>query len=364
MEATATQQAMSANAKRRMRVIVETYYDVQNVRMATDNRILQYSDHEGLVSVLGEVPAAELQRTGQAPYKAEIRKLKLSVAELKELKEIGTEKFLKIHSEAADKLTFLAGAKMATDELEDKDYHRSVNKLMADQEKILMKQAKAEIKDHPLWDSWLKDVLGIGECFGGGLISRIDIHQCNTVSQLWKYAGQAVVMDSWKCYACDNSIPHHPSLLKRGVQAVVKCPKCGNGMAAIGHADRRVRGEKLTYNPELKKLCWKISGSFLKVSAKKSGYRQLYDKFRAEIEAKIASKGGFCHKTHYDGAAKKKVIPCFDAHKLAMARRKTVKVFLAHVYQVWRELEGLPTENPWIFWDGSGHQNYMEPFKA
>ncbi len=364
MQATATEQAMSANAKRRMRVIVETYYDVQNVRMATDNRILQYSDHEGLVSVLGEVAAADLQRQGQAPYKAEIRKLKLSVVELKTLAEKGPEKFLEMDPESQDKLTFWAGAKNAVEELEDKDYHSSVNTLMGDQEKILMKAAKAEIKDHPLWSTWLIGVLGIGECFGGGIISRIDIKKCNTVSQLWKYAGQAVVMESWKCHACKHSIPHNDSLLKRGVQAVVKCPKCSNAMAAIGHADRRVRGEKLTYNPELKKLCWKISGSFLKVSAKKSGYRQLYDKFRAEIDGKIASQGGFCHKTHYGDSAKKKVIPCFDAHKLAMARRKTVKVFLAHVYQVWRELEGLPTENPWIFWDGSGHDNYMEPFKV
>lgn len=330
-----TEQAeLSAKAKRELRLVVETYYDQQNVRNATEHRIRHYAEHEGLVAILGEVKAEETKLLGPAKYKKAIRDHRQEDA-------------------------FQIAYKEAVDALEDDEHHAKVNKLSLQQEHILKRKAMKHVSEHPLWTEWLDRVRGIGPCLAGGIIARIHIERCNNVSQLWKYSGLAVTTDSWKCHACGHKLPHDPSLLKRGVRAVVMCPKCQNPMAAIGHADRRVKGQLLGFNPHVKTLFWKVGESFVKLNPKKSGYRRLYETFRAQVDAKIAARNGYCHKDHFD--EKKKQIPCFDAHKFAMAKRLTVKVFAAHVYLKWRELLGLPTENPWIFWDGSGHSDFIEP---
>ncbi len=334
-------QELSAQEKRELRLVVETYYDVQDIRMSTDNRIRQYADHEALVAVEGEAAAQRLRDEGQEAYKKAIRVLK---------------------KEAKD-LVFLDAYEKALAGLEDDDHHAKVNKLMSQQETILKRKAEKLVSTHPLWTSWLIDVKGIGPCLSGGLLSWINIERCRYASQLWKYSGLAVITDSWKCHACGHTMDHHPSLLQRGVRASALCPKCQNPMAAIGHADRRQKGKVLGYNPNVKKLFWKIGNSFVKLSPATSKYRALYDKFRAQVEAKILANKGFCSKTHYsDGEKKTKVIPCFDAHKFAMAKRLTVKVFAAHIYLKWREILGLQVDSPWIFWDGSGHQDFIAPF--
>lgn len=43
-----------------------------------------------------------------------------------------------------------------------------------------------------------------------------------------------------------------------------------------------------------------------------------------------------------------------------MAQRKTVKIFLSHLWAVWRELDGLDVTKPWIIAQG-GHSDYIAP---
>lgn len=330
----ASETELSARAKRDLRLIVETYYDVQKVRSATELRIGGYADHEGLVACVGELEAERLKLEGPTIYKKAIKDHRKEEA-------------------------FAFGHKAASDALQDDEHHAKVNKLMRQQETILKNKAMKIIRLHPLWTEWLESVRGIGPCLAGGILARVHIENCKSVSQLWKYAGLGVTLQSWKCKACGHELPHDPSLLKRGVRATVMCPKCQNPMASIGHADRREKGKTLGFNPHVKTLFWKVGESFVKLKAEKSGYRKLYDRFRDQVEKKIAANGGFCSKEHRN--EKKKVIPCFDAHKFAMAKRLTVKVFAAHIYLKWRQLMGLSTENPWIFWDGSGHTDFIEP---
>lgn len=322
----ATTVDIDAGAKRRLRFVVETYYDVQEVRMEAEHRILSYSQQEALEAVLGEAAEAELRRMGTKPYKAAIKERKEEPA-------------------------FVAAAEAAIHRLEDDEHHKQVNKLMRQQETILKNLAMRDVREHPLWTEWLRYVYGIGPCLAGGLMAWIDITKSNHCSQLWKYMGLAVSIDKWLCHACRNEVPHHSSL---GTANVV-CPKCQNKMAPVGHADRREKGKMLGYNPRAKTLAWKIGESFVKQSAAKSGYRRIYDGFRAKVDARVAANGGFCSKEHRDEDTKK-VVPCFDAHKFAMAKRLTVKIFTAHVYLQWRKLTGLPTSDPFVFWgEGMAH---------
>lgn len=331
---------LAAGAKRKLRVVIESYYDLMDVRMRTEHRIRNYAEHEGLVAVLGESEAEAVKLQGMETYKAAIRKQR---------------------EEAA----FLEAYEKSVDMLEDDEHHKKVNKLMRQGEAGLKSMAMKEVKDHPLWSEWLRYVYGIGPCLAGGLIARLKPEKWTHCSQLWKYAGLSVVVEKWHCHACGNEIDHHPSLVKgadpeaasaaivRDREPSVKCPKCQNAMAAVGHADRRVKGETVGYNPHVKTLFWKVGESFVKQSAAKSGYRRLYDKFRAQVDAKPCTK---IHKNE-----KGEPIQCFDAHKFAKAKRLTVKVFAANIYTKWRQLLGLPVSDPFIFWKGHDRSSLVEP---
>lgn len=98
---------------------------------------------------------------------------------------------------------------------------------------------------------------------------------------------------------------------------------------------------------------WKLGESFCKT---KGGYRKLYEQFRAEYNAKWTSPE-ICGST---GCKNKK--KCLDGHKYAAAKRKTIKVFLAHFFQKSRELKGLPKHPVFIIGrtDSKGTQHTHE----
>lgn len=306
---------VSREAKRRLRLIVETYYDVQEVRIETEHRIRQYAEHEAFVSVVGEARAEGARLEGMEAYRKAVK------AASKD------ERFPEAFQSSVAKLV-------------DAEHHKSVNELMRRQEHILKRQAMEEIGGSPLWTSWLSRVYGIGPCLAGGLIAWLDPTRWRHESQLWKYMGLAVTIEKWKCHACQKEIDHHPSLVGPD-RPHPACPACGNQMGVIGHADRREKGKKLGYNPRCKVLAYKIGESFVRCSAEKSGYRRLYDQFRAKIQ------NAPCSKVHKDDQGN--VIPCFDAHKHAKAKRLVVKIFISHLYRVWRGLLGLPVTQPYPY---------------
>lgn len=164
-------------------------------------------------------------------------------------------------------------------------------------EKSIKKYLANEIKDEPIWVKFLKKVKGIGPVLASGLINLIDIKKAQHPSSLWKFAGLDVV---------------------------------------DGKARKKVKGEKLTYNPLMRTLCWKLAKSFLMSN---SQYVKYY-KQRKEYE-----------KIHHPEFTPK--------HIDARARRYMVKRFLVDLFVRWRELEGLPVSKPYVV-DKLGH-HYEEP---
>src|SRR3990170_4002125 len=141
-------------------------------------------------------------------------------------------------------------------------------------------------------------VKGIGPILAAKVISMIDIHEADTVSALWRYAGYAVI---------------------------------------DGQRERPTKGETLHYNARLKSACYLVASSFLKSS---SPYRSVYDEAREYYEANRPdwTKG----------------------HQHNAAMRKMVKVWLSHLWEVWRKLEGLPIRYPYII-GKDGHSRYLSP---
>lgn len=350
---------LSLESKAKLRMIVEVYYDLQDVRKRTDQRIADYAEETALCECIGASEVQKLRNLGDhnVAYKKAVRDRKFSEKELKTVKdEHGTmEKFFQVATgEDAEKVKFFFAYAKALKDLEGDKKHKKVNDLGRSQESILKAQAMSEIAGHPLWVTWLSHLYGIGPCLAGGILSWINIEKCHHASNLIAYCGQSVVVEQYICPSCGatakpEEVPGIQERLAKGLPHEAARCSCGKFYRIAGHAPRREKGKLLGYNPHCKTLCWKIGESFVK-QKKNSGYGKLYDSFRLEIEAKIAANNGFCHKVHKDKEGK--LInegKCFDAHVHAMAKRAMVKVFLSHLYLKWRDLLGLPVTEPFAF---------------
>jgi len=151
-------------------------------------------------------------------------------------------------------------------------------------------------REHPLRKNYLNYVKGIGPILSSGIIAWLSepILKANYVSKLWSYCGLA-----------PNS--------------------------------KRIRGEKVNYNPKVKTFCWKITECFIK---KKGFGKKLYDEFKEQAKQK-----------HPDWS---------KGHIHNYAKRKVVKIFLASVWEVWRKMNGLQVTEPYSI-ERLGHVDKIYP---
>lgn len=161
-------------------------------------------------------------------------------------------------------------------------------------------------QDVPVWD-WAVSVKGLGN---GTLLAQLlaqidDIGAFATVSKLWRFAGWAVI---------------------------------------DGQAESR--GSQ-SYNRMLKGICWNIAAAF--VMHYTPLYRDIYDAEKERLRELHPEKVKVNGKWRYN-----------DGHLDMMARRKMIKIFLQHLWVVWREMEGLPVTQPWVIAHG-GHADYIPP---
>lgn len=166
-----------------------------------------------------------------------------------------------------------------------------------DVEKAADEEIREAVKEHPVYE-YICRVKGIGPLLAAQLVAQIDISRAPTVSALWRYAGYAVI---------------------------------------DGERERPRKGEKLHYNARVKKVCYLIGSSFLKSN---SPYRAVYDSGRAYYEA---------NRPEWTKARQ---------HMAAM--RRMIKHFLSHLWQVWREVAGLPTRTPYVE-ERLGHEHITTP---
>jgi hypothetical protein len=204
--------------------------------------------------------------------------------------------------------------------------------LMARSAELLEDEAKKALdrysRSHPI-GRWLRSIDGIGPVTAAGLLGFVDITICNTAGKLWAFAGL------------------RPT----------SAPK---------------KGEKITYNPDLKKLCFLIGESFIKVSNKETAlYGHLYKQKKAYYQAKneagdyaqraeeILSRYNYSKDTEaYKHYAKGRLPP---GHIHAMARRWAVCMFLSHLQEVWYRFH-FQTDPPAPYAMAHlGHADYIPP---
>lgn len=192
-------------------------------------------------------------------------------------------------------------------------------KKLEDVEAYLQNQFASVIEEEDIWHAFFVNVKGIGHTLALGLVSQIDISKAKYPSSLWKYAGYGDI-DKEK-----------------------------------NEAKRRKVGESFPHNAFLKMTCWKVGQSFIKQKASGSFYRRMYDEFKVaekqkhpeivKIQTGVTKVGKPKYKQLYT-----------KGHIHNRAIRKTIKLFLSHLWVQWRQLEDLEVVQPYGV--GKGH-NYI-----
>jgi len=176
---------------------------------------------------------------------------------------------------------------------------------------------------------WMRSIVGIGPVIAAGLLANIDIERAPTVGHIWRFAG------------LDPTV-------------------------------RWERGKKRPWNASLKRLCWLIGESFVKVSNhERDVYGKLYQK-RKEWEAARNEAGAYAEQAAASLAEKKfgkdtQARKHYEAGKLPPARihrraeRFATKIFLSHMHEVWwfTAMGELPAK-PFVLEHVGGHVHKIE----
>lgn len=148
--------------------------------------------------------------------------------------------------------------------------------------------------------AWAREIVGIGPVFSAGLLANIDITKAPTAGHIWRFAG-------------------------------------------LDPTDKWGKGEKRPWNASLKRLCWLIGESFVKVSGHKNDrYGKLYlqrkeyeGRKNEQLEYKDQATAALA-RIKDRKKAKKDFVALLESGKLPPAalhersKRWAVKLFLAH----------------------------------
>lgn len=186
-------------------------------------------------------------------------------------------------------------------------------------EKKITKAMKEKLEKYQIW-LWLQQIKGINITTAAGLVAFVDkigIENIKQVSSLWHYFGVHVE----------------------------------DGIAA-----RARRGAAMSYNPDAKTLVLGIiADNFIR--QRTPLYREIYDTEKERQLNKIYQPGELAAKWH---GYKESDVHVSRGHAHNRAKRKMVKVFLSHLWEVWRRMEGLPVREPYAI-EYLGHTTYTEP---
>ena len=300
------------NVASQIRFLVENFYDIQKLRVEAFNRIVAYVKSQVIFdpqSSNASQNKLEAQSSNASHAQTEAQMANASHYKFEPYEDNASQQKIESHvehashdksdpqyisavkpSEIAHKI--VKGEIKVPREIADLVwYHNS----LLETEKELAKRLDGWSKHHPIRIHFLSKVKGIGPILASGLIAWLTpISRFPNVSKLWAYCG-------------------------------------------LAPGQERKKGKKLSYNPKLKTLMWKVWSQFVKC---KSFGRKLY------LENKE-----YCKAKHPDWT---------KLHIHNWAGRKTVKIFLACLWTKWRQLEGLSVTKPYAI-QFLGHSDLITP---
>jgi len=174
----------------------------------------------------------------------------------------------------------------------------NAHKRLQDTEDYITLRLKSFVQSHPAYP-WFTLVRGIGNENIAKVIGLIDIKRAPYISSLWKWFG------------------YYPGA-------------------------KREKGKKLEFNIQGKSMCWRMAGGLLKGKGKFYDFYLLRKKM---FTARCISEGLEIKPQAQIKEKDTNVISEGHVHNYAL--RKMIKLFLACLWLVWREAEGLPLNEPY-----------------
>jgi len=270
--------------------------------------------------------------------------LKLKIKNFYDLQKLRIQSGNRDHWKGADDIQLSEG---------DIKYLKDMSVRLEDSEKYAFKEIKKCVKNHSIWDGFLKEVKGCGETMAAVIISEIDIKRATTASKIMSICGlglekewEVVYRDienhdkknpkigEWKTKtvwgtsegSAKGVIPKPKEIeIKREFESVTRCSEDLS-------IQRRREGQYTTYNGFLKtKMVGVLATCMIK---SKSSYTTFYYDYKQRYENKP-----------YQYKAGEKQITKMHLHKQAI--RHMLKHFIQDLYEKWREVEGLDVRVPY-----------------
>lgn len=199
-------------------------------------------------------------------------------------------------------------------------------------EKDIDKAVCEFVKDHPLWTQWLEKVKGIGLHMAGLILYAVrDVRRFETISKFWAYYGFIPVYYKAECehghkhFFSSDPLPAGKTCQVLDGEDEVCGGKFISSEKVENQMPHRAKGFHFNFNMTGRKIFWMCSEQLIKSNGIYK--RMIYDKYK-EIDS----------KEH----------PDFPAHRLhTRARRKIIKLFMSHVWEVLRQSEKLPAIKPY-----------------
>lgn len=367
--------------KEKIRNLVSSVYDIQKLRIATGNRIVQsfniqmgqepqtkQEDLNEETTKLIEQLRSEYKRitdayvdkqysplSDEAPKRGRKKKANTADGKTKILKtEVDKNKLPDgVEKQQINVITLAKNASidsviksMTTDEnaginmIKSKlDYELIGTYVdLLDTEERTTRILSKEVEKHPMWDKFFADVKGCGPLMAAVCIAYLDINKARHVSSFWKYTG----LDTVDVVKEDGSIVNEGRAAKHAkFNEIEYIDKDGNTKTKHG----------LGYNPVLKTKLVGVLGSCLL----KAGLRTVKDDEGKPILDDAGNK---------QQVASSKYVECYldylhrlqvrsdseeltAAHKHSMANRYMIKMFLRDLWVTWRAYEGYEVSRPY-----------------
>jgi len=211
-------------------------------------------------------------------------------------------------------------------------------------EKELKLKIKKEVNRYSIYTEYLRYITGIDVILAGGLIAWIEpISRFDKPSDLVAYAGLSAEHWKLKCKVGHKIIATSkkdicPIMSKQG-------KICGKPIIEAKFYKSppiRESGYTLAINTRLKTHVLKIIRSFEFMKPEKSFYKRLY----------LQTKQYYQNRPDLKNAK--------PIHIRRMTMRNVAMIFINHLWEKWRELEGLPIVKPYVF-AVLGHRDYIPP---
>lgn len=289
------------------------------------------------------------------------------------------------------------------------DILRREHDLLLEREEFMEKEVRKLLRDVKIYREWVRKVNGVGTRYAGTILGVIVTpERFDRVSSLIKYAGQHVV---YKCKICKDWITTKDAegYTVFADKTVAELHQEQHGEPClIPSSPVQVAGIKVDWHPLLKSTCWKLGDQLVRNGR---FYREYYDAIKPEevkkniprimpvelsrgyrpiderkevkeivdkwLKAKKKKKQNepWMRDDLPFGAIDKDLIATLKRkgikeirvemtglHVDKRAKRRVVKLFLSHLWHVWREMEGLPVTKPYPI-DVLGHSRFIKPPK-